>query len=589
MLKKEFINVLKLTILFCLVIAILPVILLATKIISDMSYIDVFFPVLYFGMSLVAIFMGVSLFTVDRRQGGMEYILSLPYSRLKLLSLKILPRFIIVLIFYIAALASYKLTGEDYPVSSVIYFTIIYFSLFLIAISLSANSDKFFVLSIISIFFSIIYFALPFLMYWGVDLIKGSYFLAESSTHWPFLFAAVVLVLPFIISFILSFRRPDIRPVKVYNRRYFKYFAPILALGLIFSFLLAYIETEITPEFYYLTQDHKLIEPHGSKVKIYEKDTVHEIKGEYNWSPFTWPFFEENEFLYDTLDWPSRKIARLNTSDYTCDILYETPPEKEIGRRIRKYNQTIAFLERDESFSDIQLVLLDEPSKSAKKIPLKYPSLKRNYRPTIFGTDRTNDKRFWLICSERNWENILLRLWEDGKIENIGKSQKSPCYVNHMLITYAEEEIVISKEKEGSFETIQKIPNSEDFHFTTGFSPEKLSDVFFKEIYGRKLTKYARLNLETFEIQQIGELKGNLWRFAPDDCYFVETDHIATAVKVYKLKEGRLQLLRSFTDFDTQTIENRFKICKAGVVIKKGNKIKVYAFPDLKEIEFKNL
>ncbi|NIM58581.1 MAG: hypothetical protein GTO16_06515 [Candidatus Aminicenantes bacterium] len=198
-----------------------------------------------------------------------------------------------------------------------------------------------------------------------------------------------------------------------------------------------------------------------------------------------------------------------------------------------------------------------------------------------------------MMCTEKTRKNIILRIWEDGRIENIGESQKAAFYSNRMLISYTEENVIISSEKEGRFETIRKIPNSKGFHFGTVFWRTKLNDITLKEKYGwrrgAKRPKYARLNLENFEIEEFGETKGYLQFFYPDKYYLVETDHVASEVKVYEFKDGTIKLLKTFSGYDTTEISNRFRLCRGGVVIREGKKVRVYAFPDLKEIKFKKL
>jgi hypothetical protein len=247
---------------------------------------------------------------------------------------------------------------------------------------------------------------------------------------------------------------------------------------------------------------------------------------------------------------------------------------------------------RKKDFQDIQLVLVDEASKEVTRIPLEYQLLEKSCLPIIIWTDKTEGKRFWIIITEKNWKNQILRIWEDGRIENIGESQKAPCYVNRMLISYTEEEIIISKEKEGRFVTIRKIPNNKGFHFGTVYWRANLNDITFKEIFGwRRGPKhpiYARLNLENFEIEEIGDTKGYLQFFYPDKYYLVETDHVASEVKVYEYEEGKQNLLKTFS-FDTTEKRNRFRLCRGGIVFREGKKVRAYAFPDLKEIKFKKL
>jgi len=117
-------------------------------------------------------------------------------------------------------------------------------------------------------------------------------------------------------------------------------------------------------------------------------------------------------------------------------------------------------------------------------------------------------------------------------------------------------------EKEGRFETIRKIPNNKGFQFGVGYLRKNLNNV---------------------------PLKAVLQFFYPDKYYLVETDHVPSEVKVYEFKEGKIKLLRTFSGYDTTEIRNRFRLCKGGVVIREGKKVRVYAFPDLKEIKFKKL
>jgi len=606
MLKKEINDVLKQIVFFAAVVLLLPAFLIITTIISDQSYFSVFFPVFQFGLIFWTFFMGSSLFSLEHGQRGMEYLLSLPYSRLQLIGFKILPRIISVMAFFVAFWILYNTGGEDLAALPFSSFTAIYFFLFLISISLSANSENFLVLFVASFFSIFICFGLLSLILWLVLLIKGVpfgplFFRYFSWEHATYLSAFILLVgsvflLPFLISFVLSFKKFDIRPAKVYNKRYFKFFTPLLIFCFISSFLLAYWKAETGYRLYYLTQDLKLIESRPySGIKIYEDNKVHKVEGDFY---FWWPSLEDNEYLYDR---SYNKIIRLNKADYTAELLYEAPSERKITWQFWKYDQTIAFMERTEKrernrkryFSDNQLVLVDEDSKEVTRIPLEYQLLEKSYSPTLIGADKIEGRQFWLICPRRYRKNQILRIWEDGRIENIGESNKAPLYVNQMLISYIEEDIIISKEKEGRFETIRKIPNSKDFQFGTGYWRANLNNITLKEIYGwrrgPKRPKYARLNLGNFEIEEFGETKGYLHFFYPDKYYLVETDYVASAVKVYEFKEGKIKLLKTFSDYDATEIRNRFRLCKGGAVIREGKRVRVYAFPDLKEIKFKKL
>ena len=590
MLKREFIEVIKQSFFFILAVVLLPLPILLTGVIEDHSYLDLLFYVFQAGMIFWPLFMGVSLFSSERRQGGMEYVLSLPFSRLQLVVVKALPRFCGIVFIGLLFLIFYLFRGEAYPKALLIYAPVAYFALFFIALSLSASSENFLVLSITSLVSLHIFLVVLFLIYRLALFIKGLNFYefgeALKSKTAAFLpFASLFLLLPFLISFFLSFKKFDIRPAGIYNRRYVKYFVPLFLLGLIISFLFPYFGIKGEFPWYYLTQDLRLIEIcYPLKIRIYEGERVFEAETEFG---YFFPHLDESEYAYDLYE---GRAARLNTATHTGEVLYEVPSEKSVSWLGWRYNQTIALFERNDDKSRVQLVLIDESSRKITKIPFEYPFQVKYYSPVIFGTDTVDGIRFWLISSWRAQDKPLLRLWEDGKVEIIGESQKRPCYVNKMIITYSDHEVIISKETEGRFEVIQKLPNSKGFHFGIELIRHKLNNISARELIGWKEgLEYAVLDLDSFEIREISGPKGYFHCFYPDGCYFVETERLAAALNVHGLKEGKPRLLKSFKNFDETKEENRFFICRGGIVLRRGRKVEVFAFPNLNELKFKGL
>jgi hypothetical protein len=546
----------------------------------------------------------------------MEYLLSLPYSRLKLVGLKTLPRSIAVLFFYLVFLILYLRGGINAMALSFISFTVIYFLLFLIALSLSASSENFIVLSITSLLSLCAYLALIYLIFWTAIKAKGFIyyelkirpFFVEQEIESIFIKllipVAIGILLPLLLSFILSFKKFDMRPSRIYNKRFFKFFAPLLILGLISSFIFAYQGIDLGYSSYYLTQDYKLIEYNDySNIKIFDNDKVYKIKGQFDFY-FYGPSLEDNEYVYATSY--QDKIIRLSTSKLKMEVFYEAPRGSWLGSwGIYKYEQTIAFIERIERkknrYAETQLVLIDEPSRKITRIPLAREPLINYTSPIIFGADRMDDKTFWLLCDFRTKEHPIVKIWEDGKVEVMGESEKWPCYVNRMLITSTGKEIIINKEKAGKFEPIRKILNIEGFIFWREGYREILDNIPLKEIYGRKIipssdqkgkrqytTKYVRLNLENLELEEIKDFEGHLLYFYPADYYAFDLDEATPKARFYELKEGKLNFIKELTNFDLKSYEN-LGIFKAGVVLKKGRKVRVYAFPDLKELKFKKL
>ncbi len=613
MLKKEISDVIKQTVIFTVFALALPAILIVVTTSFQVTYFAVFLPMFQFGLLFGAFFMGASLFSLERGQRGMEYLLSLPYSRYQVVGIKILPRLAAVLIFYAVFVILYTSGGEDLVALPFFSFSFLYFSLYLISLALSASSENFIILFVSSVFSLFIYLNLLTLIFWLVVRAKvdthfyyildlRDFFTSEWNPEITVLayFSAFVLLLPLLVCFGLSIKKLDIRPARVYNKRFFKLLVPIFLGGFILSFLFA--SWSIIPgySYFHLTMDHKLIESTWySGIKIYDGNKVHKIKGDLE-SYWPRPFYEENEHVYDVYDDISNKIFRINMSDYTLEVLYEAHPNRRIRWSIWNNEQTFAFLEYNRDYSDKKFVLLDERSKNFTKISLDVEPLENYYNYTIFGVEKTEGQRYWMLMAWRSREEAhIYKLWEDGKIEYIGKSQKWPFYKHGMLLTYSEDEVIIHREKEGNFISVQRIPNPDGFHFGAGYYYRvELDDMSVKELYGRstatsefaeKGSSIARLDLETFEITKIGNTKGWMDYHYPDDVYFIQTDPIAKEMRIHKLMDGQIRLFKTFRDFDITKPGNRSFVCESGIILRRGKKVKVYAFPDLKEIKFKKL
>ena len=219
MLKKEFNEVLIQTLLFVLAALLLPGLVIVSTLVTNASYFGVFFVIFQVGLLFWAMFIGASLFSFDRGQRGLEYLLSLPYSRLQIVGLKIIPRFGAILIVYLLYLILYNAGGKYFLIMFFAPFTAVYFVLFLIALSLSCISDNFVVLSAASVFSLFSYLGLFYLAYISGLLVRGIP-LEEFGFAFSDLFAsdpgwmpghilgvALALLLPFLTSFLLLTRK----------------------------------------------------------------------------------------------------------------------------------------------------------------------------------------------------------------------------------------------------------------------------------------------------------------------------------------------------------------------------------------------
>jgi hypothetical protein len=613
MLKKEIINVLKQTSYFLLAVLILPGILLVTTIVNDVSYFQLFFPLLQYGLLFWALFMGISLFSSEQGQRGMEYLLSLPYTRLRLIGLKILPRAFVVLALYFACWLLYAEGGGNAAALPHFSFTILYFALFCIALSYSASSDNFLVLFVFALFSLVAYLGLLSGIFWTSLQTKGyiiyeleimPFFTEGLDLFWEKLIVPVSLgiLLPLLIALIFSFKKFDVRPLKAYNKRFLIVFIPLFIVGLIGGFIYAHQTLDIGYTEYYLTEDLQVIESNPySGVKIYDGQRAYRVDSDVD---YFWPSWEDGGFVYYR---DESKLCRLNTHEHKTEILYVTPPGKRFYWRIWGYEQTVVFLESERNYTDTQLVLLDLDERNAKKIPLTGESLGKYSNWTIIGADNADGRQYWLMYpSGRAEEKPIFQVWEDGRIDIVGASRKWPCYINRSLVSYAENEIIVSKYKEGEFESLRSIPNEEDLSFGWYvYYLRKLTNSPVKEVYGQKVyrasdnknagrayeVKYAMLDLDNFEIEELTDFTGSLAFYSPntDSFYALEMDETAREVKLYEVDEGTPKLLKTFEDMESRYSINDVDVSSGGILVRKGKKIKVYAWPDLKEIKFKKL
>ena len=254
MLKKEWNEIIVLSLISTGIACLFPGLLILIRALPGLTYAEAFFPMFQFCMFFWAFFLGASFLSSDRRQRGVVYLLSLPYSRLRLFILKALPRFFVLLLLYGLFIMSVSLWGKDLTAISLISFSLIYFVLFFATL------------------FGLVAF-------WGLQLlfilaglwIKGytfyefdirTFFSGELDGFLVHLIpgTAVLLLVPLLIAFVWAFNKFDARPVSVFNKRYLVRLAGIFVLGTAASLLYAHQTTDIEDTTYTLTRDHKVIQ-----------------------------------------------------------------------------------------------------------------------------------------------------------------------------------------------------------------------------------------------------------------------------------------------------------------------------------------
>ncbi|MBN2345119.1 MAG: hypothetical protein JXO51_01935 [Candidatus Aminicenantes bacterium] len=207
-----------------------------------------------------AMFLGLSPFAMDSKQRGLEYLLTLPISRRRLLSIKLLPRLAAVVLFYLAFVLLYSLSGQSPFAGGSAFFSLAYFALFFISFSLSLYHENFVVqffmaaiawcgylalcLFVVQLGFSWKFAMPPSWVGVGVwhDL---SY---DISTLLSAIGVFLLLLAPFVASIFLVFKKFDLKPARAFNRRQLRLFVPLLLAALALSLGATYFVQKSTAQ-----------------------------------------------------------------------------------------------------------------------------------------------------------------------------------------------------------------------------------------------------------------------------------------------------------------------------------------------------
>ncbi len=607
MLRKEWHDLFRQSLFFMAAIVLFPWFIVMARIAPGASYGDVFFPVCQFGLFFWAFFMGATFLMPERFQRSEIYLLSLPYSRYRLLFIKALPRIVGALFFFALYIFASLSWGENMAAISFISFALIYLSLFVIALSFSLSSENFLVLFFFSLFGLMAFLGFLFLVVRIVLTIKD-YYLAELEVYTFFNgeldeillkllpWVALILLVPLVVSFVVAFKKWDARPVLVHNRRYFKVLVPLCVVSL--SVAVFFLNQTLNTGFriFYLTRDHKLVENHEySGLKIYDGQKVHKIRG---LDVYFWGFAEGDGAVFcQTL----RGIARIYLLDYSQTLVYECAPGREIDGGFRYFDGTLAFFTEKRTGKDRRFELLDLSSGNLRTVNWDHEYFSRYVIPWLFAADSEGGERFWLFrLRDEDRKQHVYRVWEDGQYEHVAESTYFPLYLNRMLLTYTKGEINFLKIENGRYQIVKTIPNPEGFHFGGGWVQELDQNlVTVSEIYGnlsirrqdqRPEYRVARLDLEDFSIQVLENTQTWATQFGPGEHYMIERpDRDSQELNIYSLKRGELTFLKTLARIDRQKHKYNLETFETGLIIEKGRRVLVYSVPALEELRFKKL
>ena len=623
MLKKEVKEVIKQALVFIVIAVVMPIpVLLAAKLFgSAMSYGDVFFFVFHVGLLIFSVFMGTSLFSRDLGDGGMEYLLTLPYSRLQLLAIKLVPRFLAVMAAFALYVILLLITGispdttSTVPLLSIGSVFFLCICLFIIGVPFSISRGSIVVSALATLFAFVVYLVIIHLFFPTALLLKGFeiYYIHSvfqySDMPGYLWFSAAALLLGSLTAFIYAFKGFNLGPARRVIKRYLKVFIPVFVIVVVVSLVWATRELWWeTRTFYYLTDNHQLVEANDFSARIYDKTGVKEItEGDFYW---WYSSLEKGNYLYATYN--SRydsKFVRLDLRDpnYSIEVIYTTKGKASIWD-IYTFDNAFAFFERKyrDSRGNYFLVVVQPGTGEFKKIEVEVPMPPRisAIYPMVLGADEFDGKRFWLVYHKRR---IIQRVWEEGTVEKIGDTYIKPFYVNGMLITGDEKSLVINKVTPEGLEVIKTFPGKKDILFP--FKRKNLDHYPAQELYfyeGARdnnkpflREKLLKLDLEALELEEIkpaGENKsGSFYYSFPDTWYYTSVEPGSTygrmvLKKLYRVKQGKTELIKEFEpDVVFYWPKDFFGIFNTGMVMRRNEKTTVYRLPGLEEIEFKKL
>jgi hypothetical protein len=588
------------------------------------SYFELFLPVYQLGLLVFSLFLGISLFAADMRDDGMEYLLTLPYSRLQLLLYKVVPRAAALILCYVLYLLLTAVLGRglDMQMFTVPMLFYLCVSLFVIGVSFSVFRGSFIISAIATGFIFIVYVGFVRILYPLVELVKmessmGIYEFIYGPLGWEIpvsaYFAGFSLLAAFAAAFVYAFKRFEPGSPRNFTRRYLKVFIPIVVIALVVSLVWAYQEAPAPRKYYYLTANNQLIESGYGTARIYHQSGVSKLDTDYFYPDF---LVEKGHYLYGNNFFRSGwEILRIDPKNNTLDTFYRPKGNNRLWYYIYGYKNTIAAIEGDTKAGTRQLVLIDTGTKSVKRIKVA-ENIKRwnTYFPRLFGAGETGGKRFWLLHSGTYEGWSIQAVWEDGKLESLGDAHMIPVYANGMLITRDKKQLVFKRITAEGIQLIdtKTLPVEEGIHFR-GAITNNLDRLPTAELYGMvtedrydiykgKSKKVLRVDLQTLEITEVKVLEDQMGRIVychPDSWYFIKQEydpadaaHEEPILKgLYRLKQGNLELVMEFEPMSIsyENRKNYFGVYDTGFVLKKDGRISVYSLPDLKPITFTEL
>jgi len=582
----------------------------------DLSFGEMFFPIFQVGLLFMALFMGISLFMSETKNGGMEYLLTLPYTRLRLLWIKLFPRIVaLIALFLIYYLALGAVGNNDMLILPVTFLLFSYISLFAIGISFSSFRGNLILSVLLAIVTFFVFLYGEGLVFWIAYMLKSD--LMEFTVRLPFsslgfpwysLIIALAMLSTLIISYLYAFKTFDLKISRKLIKKFMKVFIPSVLVVMSLSVAGIYMIIDLpNGGMYFLTKGNLVLKDnYYSSMKVYDRDSEREIKY-YDLNLFH--CVEKDNYIYASSGYKNTRIfhiVRMNTTNLDIDVLYTAEPKAWIFSQISVYKGTLAFIEyfRGESVSN--LVLLNLETKKYKKINIT--SGFNLDHPEIFGAGTLENQNFWAVYSTHRRLGKVVIAKEDGTQYEVKlDSLNVPLYVNGMFILFKAEAIEIGNITETGFQLVKQISFKGRLMLYRSLFNWDMNQPPVKEIFLNSMEsgdpwerKKYRLDLQTYDFHEIKDLSNTYGYFKKSidgTWFYIEVPFVRDSknptISIYKMNEGKPMLVKKidmlYKDGKWDAYSDWVHEFETGLIVKNNGKLHVYRFPDLNEIEFKEL
>jgi hypothetical protein len=584
--------------------------------------------ILGFWLLMFSLFLGLSPFALDSSQKGMEYLFTLPFSRHRLLFIKLLPRLAAAVLFFAVFFLLYRLSGGDAFGGYLEFFSLVYFSLFFISFSLSSVHENFIVQFIwaslaLSGYLTLCSLILTQGFAWNNNFSLASVWrfghfgniIYDPSSLIAALVVFLLLLTPFVISYFLAFKKFDRRPPRTFNRRQLLFFVPLLLLALAASLGVSFLVQKsfmFGDSDFYLTESGQLLKASWpGKLIVLDENNRKQIdtKKAIYWNRVLLEK-EQQLFLlgYDT-EAGSDIIIRLDMKDFSWKTLHQVPHRYLASdsfysfsydgtgfinlQRLRAEADRLGMDSRLPLKSDVlELVTVDPLSGASKTITYRSPLFKKYYEPQFFGCGKINGLRFWLIS--HRWSHIV-RLWEDGRVEDLGLAQGIPVYCGGLLFSRGSGSLQVRQLLDSGSKTIKEINGEFSFglHSKSFQVNNGINEIYAKRGTGRG-KRIVRLDLATLAVDDVGPDRGLIYLVPPGDFYYIEDsdwpgggESSGKWRRIYRLQGGKMVFLKQF-DLN-EPGGGHVWVEKFGIVFREKGRNRIFAFPDLRELKFNKL